>query len=255
MMPDETRTPAGFCPHCGYPIDGGRCPECGREVPAEQLDTVAGRTRRRRRNRWITLVSIVTVVLGGGSAAYHYVDWMAVAPTSVLILRDRLRTAPTTWLVRLPIYAEIVRRSNLGKVTPAQREKYLRGRVSFELKPPDRQPDPDFFVIHGIVNGVDECWADGWPNCAPRLEWNAWRLQVDGKLVAESHGRGVSCQGMGACSYSSIETYCIPRLPPGPHEIVVAQDIEAVVHAPSPGTSWMAEAVFTASRTVVVEKP
>jgi len=29
----ETYQPIGFCPGCGYKMDAGTCPECGREVP------------------------------------------------------------------------------------------------------------------------------------------------------------------------------------------------------------------------------
>jgi hypothetical protein len=35
---ENTYRPAGYCPHCGYPLDPGACPECGRAVPADALD-------------------------------------------------------------------------------------------------------------------------------------------------------------------------------------------------------------------------
>src|SRR5688572_29943845 len=51
--------PAGFCPTCGYPIDAGRCPECG-VYCAEPPETLVN-TRRSRGWRIGFLVS------GGGA--------------------------------------------------------------------------------------------------------------------------------------------------------------------------------------------
>lgn len=37
-MGDTAYRPAGYCPHCGYALDPGRCPECGSTVAGDELD-------------------------------------------------------------------------------------------------------------------------------------------------------------------------------------------------------------------------
>ena len=56
------REPSGFCPYCEYPMDPGRCPECGHVLAAEQLDFEAGETRRGRRREWWLLGFLIVVV-------------------------------------------------------------------------------------------------------------------------------------------------------------------------------------------------
>jgi hypothetical protein len=53
-MTDNAYKPAGYCPHCGYAIDPGVCPECGKNVAASELDSVPYWVTRDRKLRRAT---------------------------------------------------------------------------------------------------------------------------------------------------------------------------------------------------------
>lgn len=78
MQPDYK--PAGFCPKCGYRIDPGTCPECGRAVkrPWRLHPRVVRRYRR---------LTILIFLLGLGFAGWRYGPDLAArhAPSSALV--------------------------------------------------------------------------------------------------------------------------------------------------------------------------
>ncbi len=67
MADEQAYVPQGYCPGCGYRIDPGRCPECGREV--RRPWKVRPRVVALRRVRW---AAAALVLLGLGVAAWRY---------------------------------------------------------------------------------------------------------------------------------------------------------------------------------------
>src|SRR5262245_46401505 len=87
----ETYQPTGYCPRCGYQMDAGRCPECGKAVsrPAKR-DPRAGRGRLLRAGRRLVTAMLLVLAMyyGGGYAVFAW--W----PTSHL----RVVAARKDWL-------------------------------------------------------------------------------------------------------------------------------------------------------------
>jgi hypothetical protein len=59
--------PRGFCPGCGYRMDAGTCPECGRVVAR-----LAKRHPQSRRRRRLVAALVLLVAAGAGWAGWHY---------------------------------------------------------------------------------------------------------------------------------------------------------------------------------------
>jgi hypothetical protein len=85
---DAGYQPQGYCPKCGYRVDPGTCPECGRDVPRPLRRSPRSRLGRLR--RWtlriaITAVALAAVGYGLNMAAYR---WLPPATVYDLSLRD-----------------------------------------------------------------------------------------------------------------------------------------------------------------------
>lgn len=79
----ERAQPGGYCPRCGYPINPGRCPECGIEATAETIrKSPPGRIRRHRGK--IALAVISLAIAWGAHHAYQNVNWTARRSTQSL---------------------------------------------------------------------------------------------------------------------------------------------------------------------------
>jgi hypothetical protein len=71
--PTVSYEPKGYCPGCGYRMDAGTCPECGRVVkkPARRSP------RSTRRRKVLVSAAIGLMILGGESAVVHYREPLA----------------------------------------------------------------------------------------------------------------------------------------------------------------------------------
>ena len=78
--------PEGFCPHCEYPINPGRCPECGAVVAPEALSKSPASARRKKIRRRVLVVVPLVFIAALGVFLYRAVNWIAIAPTSVLFV-------------------------------------------------------------------------------------------------------------------------------------------------------------------------
>ena len=80
--------PKGFCPRCSYPMDPGRCPECGLLVSADVLSRKSRVTLPKGVDVWIISVAVFSIL--------HYLLAFACA---VLALKGGLfSSAPPTLL-------------------------------------------------------------------------------------------------------------------------------------------------------------
>jgi|GEM_PF-4953155 len=86
-MSTPERQPAGFCPHCFYPIDAGLCPECGELVEQTKL-LDSPRYFRHRLLRSLKYLLIVALVGGVGYGVYHEIQpdrWVRYVSSEYLI--------------------------------------------------------------------------------------------------------------------------------------------------------------------------
>ncbi len=90
--------PAGFCPHCGYQLDPGRCPECGADV----VRPLPRHPRLRRRRRIIATL-ICATLLAGGAAAWRFGPALAAQylPNSVLRSMANARGMASAWATKV----------------------------------------------------------------------------------------------------------------------------------------------------------
>lgn len=85
----SSHTPAGFCPFCEYAMDAGRCPECGRDVPADRLaKSVRLHRLIRRGKRAAKVVTVLAIVGGLAYGVYHETRphrWVKYCSTDYLL--------------------------------------------------------------------------------------------------------------------------------------------------------------------------
>jgi len=124
-MSSPEHKPAGFCPHCDYPIDAGLCPECGEFVEAANLLNSSRRLRR-----WVTrsLKFLIVVALFGGMGygVYHEIQpdrWVRYVSTDYLLDLEE-RDAGNH------VKIELDRRYVNGELTDNQIDQILRLRYS-----------------------------------------------------------------------------------------------------------------------------
>ena len=206
-MSSSSHRPAGYCPHCGYPIDPGRCPECGEIVTPFRLARESPNLRRRRNRRRLAVLLVAAVLFGSGYYVWHRVNWIAFTPTSLLL------TFQGDAYSRSAI--ELFRRYNAGELTADQARRMFDqavGPPSLVLRPsvPANAEflgclRPDFNIPGGGSYG------QGWD--VLKVDW---AVAVDGHVVAQHEGPGWS--GFSTGNDLGIGQR-IPPLEPGVHEI------------------------------------
>lgn len=136
--------PAGFCPHCQYPINPGTCPECGADVPPHRLATSLRKIRRRRRIRQLATLLVIAAGLFGLYRFYHTNIWLRWLPTSALLWTDVTTSRATD---------ELARRSAAGALTDEQTRQLASRCVTVATRIRSPRPAGDRFIL-----GVDMRW-------------------------------------------------------------------------------------------------
>lgn len=129
--------PTGFCPGCGYAIDPGRCPECGREVcrPLKRPP----RSLAWRCIRWTLVLGLVAIALSQGP---YYVLYYLM---------------PREWLVAQAVRFGPFSRSSLQvirdqRLLALQTERAILNLVEAELRALDRHDWAGEYRVPDSVN-------------------------------------------------------------------------------------------------------
>ncbi len=194
--------PAGYCPHCGYRINPGRCSECGRDVSARRL-------RRRplsRRRKWH--IGLGLLFLGSIGLIYAYqhapAGFCSRLPAAVLALFPSGSAA----------FDELGRRCDAGTLSPRQAESFLNRRLDPEAAFQFVNPCPA-----GVRLPVTLQISFGSRAAAIRL------IAVEPAVVQiVDRNTGKSPPGVPLASASRWgERILLPGLPAGEYDILFAQ--------------------------------
>jgi hypothetical protein len=248
-MADNSYNPAGYCPHCGYAIDPGVCPECGKNVAADELDSAPYWVTRRRIIRRSVLALVILSIAAGGWYVYSRCDWIAWVPTRLLMTA---RTGPGSGPTR-----ELWRRFVVGRLSPDQVEQLLADAIDVPRGLMVRSPYPA-----GVEIRIDTWFKFNIPIPSPgptipgwEVSCTEWQLTVDHQPARSL--RGLPLGHVAGCTGSpndyAFETL-IPGLPPGRHEIGLVV-VHGLVRAGSDfrRTPPIARRSLTLSRSVLVE--
>jgi len=84
-MAEDHQQPAGFCPHCQYPINPGVCPECGTDVSPDALVQSLASVRRHRAVRYGIMAAPLLLVCAIVVYVAKNDDWMEHVPTMLFM--------------------------------------------------------------------------------------------------------------------------------------------------------------------------
>lgn len=118
------RQPSGFCPYCSYPMDPGRCPECGVRVTPENL-ALQPKPSQAGTIRLVIVLLLIAGAIGGGYYSYHHTSWVEhVSISNLLWLYD--------WGEPRAM-AEIVHRVDDGNLTEKEEQAICNRTLKIKL--------------------------------------------------------------------------------------------------------------------------
>jgi hypothetical protein len=176
---DESYRPRGYCPHCGYRMDPGECPECGRVATERQLDRrpFAGRHRR-----WARRVAIVTSIV-----AIAVVGWYCwgglippvwrVVPTQIVLIAYSQGCQGAG--------AELVMRFERGALSRSQADAFFQHALSIPVESITVSTDDGEIRIPLIV-GIPRAMRPRWS-----VHVVSWHVTADGVALATADGKNV----------------------------------------------------------------
>jgi|GEM_PF-2216878 len=132
------RQPKGFCPHCEYPIDPGKCPECGNWVSAHRLDAKPISLRRRMWIKRVVYTSLVVGLLYGGQQTYESRFWYRWVSAEYLLAPDAYS---------YPHFREICRRYVGGELTSDQTQVLAEHCLSLSTIVRSPHPSTDSVIV------------------------------------------------------------------------------------------------------------
>lgn len=203
-MDIDNKPPTGYCPHCDYAMDPGRCPECGKIVPGQSLATIPRYTRKKRRMRRLLALSIVCLMLLMAYGAFRYVNWVRLAPTSLLVSQ----------LDNMPGFGyrareELHRRYLAGDLSSSEAKLMFDGSMGYSIAA--RSPHP----AHEKVTLREILWC--LPPSGCERQYGSRTVTVDGLLVPDE----CIVDHPNFPSAKPILLYLIPGMEPGTHIVEV----------------------------------
>lgn len=257
--------PAGFCPKCGYPFDGGTCPECGSATAPEKLLPVPPCSRLRLFIRVGSTFLFCAIVIAALVWLHRTAYWVRLVPSGTLIelaSRDVLKSGPYGgyWYVdeevvaaaKLPSLAvrELTRRYRVAKLSRTELGRILAESVEVgsNLGLPAWPDEEDLEWTHLTVLLKDpaKTFASVF-GC--ELRHGNWRVWVDDKLIACPEASATRTDGL---PWLVLEVHFdLPALPLGTHTIRVHGHLE-LVPLPGAGTDLGHEWEIDVSQTIHV---
>jgi len=241
-MTSEPYKPAGYCPHCGYAIDPGTCPECGRTSSAARLHRVPYWLKRRYTIKRIAKVAMITSLLLGGWYFCFCVQWERWLPTSALL---RLQGDATNRMTR-----ELMRRFSNGSLTGEETKRLFTQAI----RKPDhldlRSPWPASVRIpvetsvRLELEGLHCYWSG-----------SARPLAVDGRRPDNGWDDVDGDLRMGSSGSSGIFSILTEQLLPGYHELSLTVSWDVSISQPRPGYRLSGITSTASGRLLVEDKP
>lgn len=241
-MTTSAAEPAGYCPHCDYPMNGGKCHECGRTTASEHIHEESRPVRRKKVRRWVLIALAIQALIVVGIVLHHYrfVDWSRWMPDSILA---RMREYEgDRW------ENEIVRRLKNDNLSDSAKQDYLIDKVlPFGFVPIKTCPAgaPILLRIEERPFGSSEMRFNGFTD---------WELIVDGEVVADSIA--VDSAQLPRHRDCHFEFWC-PQLTPGSHTVRLKGNARVCIGG-SPGFSApdvVTDVKHTLETTIEVEGP
>lgn len=235
-MTDNAYKPAGYCPHCGYAIDPGVCPECGKNVAADELDSAPyWVTRRRTVKRAVIALVVLSLAVSGWYVYARCNWWIAWVPTRVLLVFQGDRNSRSA--------VELDRRFAVGQLSRSETASYIVNTLTRNSWLTVRSPHPcdaDVVVSTGL-NGPLWAWASWYRDMR-------WDMKVDGELVEPGPGSG-GVSGMGGLSIVNV----LPGLSLGRHRLELMVTIVPDLSKLPPVATIPQEIIFTLRGQVTVD--
>ncbi len=132
MSGQRDHQPAGYCPHCGYALDPGTCPECGKFVRGYQIRAVPPNVTLRRDLWRFGGVLLLLAISIGGYRAYRDLNGWPYVPEWLLV-----QCQHRDWSGAM---AEINRRFVADEFTADARQRLIDNAMTAEIECPDRWP-------------------------------------------------------------------------------------------------------------------
>lgn len=200
----ERSQPRGFCPNCNYPMNPGRCPECGTEVSQQDLPRELVHEFYHHKRK-LALLAAVLIFGVGGPIVYFYADWPRLLPTKTLLSLQSIHVRRAE--------VELVRRYSGGKFKKAEKQAFFDQAMDASYRSLPVYPAQVPFFGHVYIELPDRSLTNG--------RWffmREYHVFVDGKEITASSSVGDSI------SLEQIKGHWIiggPKLEPGEHDVTI----------------------------------
>ena len=240
-MRQTENSPAGLCPHCQYPMDPGRCPECGKAVADAELLTATGQMKRRKHRRRVCMA--ILLALAAASCWIIYATpsrWICYVPSRALLPFCTNGYSPTG--------RELLYRYQTGQLSAREANGLFDRVLRIGLHQP-RSPRPIELPI--AIRGALYC--DIWDyvslNTGPypgfRVQSGEWLATIDGV-------KGSRQPAPDKDKSSAWLRYQFPQLAVGQHRIDIEQQV-CILPSSSGGYTPLAHLPYSTNMTSSVE--
>lgn len=228
------RQPDGYCPKCGYPIDPGRCPECGSDVAKENLAAQPPMSQAGMVRLGVA-VAIAAAILIGGYFTYNWVDWPSRLPLSMLLRLHDWNEPRST--------GELMSRVNSGKLSQIEERAICRATLTMTLQ--TRGPYPR--------DGRPGAWLLA-KSDLPALYAQMWIYVTDMEMLVDGKKQDEKIRDTATVVNTEHLWYLANTLPAGRRTMTIRGNMAvARPFLKNPAASAILSAPFEAVTTIEVE--